>query len=94
MVSVTALRREDEIRSGADGTLSVRIEGMTCASCVGRVEKALKALPGVERASVNLATEHAEVTFSGAPDPAAVARAIEDVGYGVGDETTELAIEG
>ena len=94
MASVTALRREDETRAPAGGTLSVRIEGMTCASCVGRVEKVLKALPGVERASVNLATERAEVAFSGAPDPAAVARAIEDVGYAVGAETTELAIEG
>ena len=35
------------------------IEGMTCASCVLRVEKALKALPGVESAAVNLATEEA-----------------------------------
>ena len=41
--------------------LSFRIEGMTCASCVARVEKALKAVPGVESASVNLATEKATV---------------------------------
>ena len=39
--------------------LSFRVEGMTCASCAGRVEKALKAVPGVESASVNLATEKA-----------------------------------
>ena len=37
------------------------IEGMTCASCVGRVEKALKAVPGVSEAQVNLATEPATV---------------------------------
>jgi len=67
---------------------------MTCASCVGRVEKALKALPGVTRASVNLATERAEVAFATEPDPGAVARAVESVGYSVGEETTELSIEG
>lgn len=67
---------------------------MTCASCVGRVENALKALPGVTRASVNLATERAEVEFSGEADPAAVASAIDGVGYAAGEDTTELAIEG
>ncbi|MBN2353650.1 MAG: copper-translocating P-type ATPase [Spirochaetales bacterium] len=39
------------------------IGGMTCASCSARVEKALRAVPGVERASVNLATEKADVSF-------------------------------
>ena len=37
------------------------IGGMTCASCVGRVEKALNKIPGVEAASVNLATEQAKI---------------------------------
>ncbi|KAB2877633.1 MAG: heavy-metal-associated domain-containing protein, partial [Albidovulum sp.] len=43
-----------------DETVSLPIGGMTCASCVGRVEGALKAVPGVLAASVNLATERAE----------------------------------
>ena len=94
MASIAALRRELDTPSRSGGTLSVRIEGMTCASCVGRVEKALKALPSVTRAAVNLATERAEVAFSGDPDPAAVARAIEGAGYSVAEETVELAIEG
>ncbi|MCC6520343.1 MAG: heavy-metal-associated domain-containing protein, partial [Tabrizicola sp.] len=42
-------------------TLSLSITGMSCASCVGRVERALKAVPGVTTAAVNLATETAEV---------------------------------
>ena len=42
-------------------TAHLGIEGMTCASCVGRVERALAAVPGVLSASVNLATEQAEV---------------------------------
>ena len=44
---------------------SIRVEGMACDSCVGRVEKAIRATPGVVSASVNLATKRAEVTFSG-----------------------------
>jgi Cu+-exporting ATPase len=43
------------------GALNIPIEGMTCASCVARVEKALQDVPGVSRASVNLATERAAV---------------------------------
>src|SRR5215213_7086544 len=40
------------------------VQGMTCASCVRRVERALSAVPGIEQASVNLATEEASVTFA------------------------------
>ncbi|MGC6388882.1 heavy metal translocating P-type ATPase [Ewingella sp. S1.OA.A_B6] len=73
--------------------LSLPVEGMSCASCVGRVERALKAVPGVQSAAVNLATERADVTFSGRADPLSVVRAIEGAGYVVSEETTELAIE-
>ncbi len=70
------------------------VEGMTCASCVGRVERAIRAVPGVAGANVNLATERAVVTFSGAPDPQAVVGAIAKTGYTVGATTTELSIAG
>ncbi|CAI1623386.1 heavy metal translocating P-type ATPase [Serratia proteamaculans] len=73
--------------------LSLPVDGMTCASCVGRVERALKAVPGVQTASVNLATERADLTFTGAANPQAAVRAIESAGYAVREETTELAIE-
>ena len=73
--------------------LSLPVEGMTCASCVGRVERALKAVPGVQTAVVNLATERADMSFAGLPDPQAAVRAIESAGYSVREETTELAIE-
>lgn len=67
------------------GTVSLPIEGMTCASCVRRVERALVKVEGVEEASVNLATERAQVTF----DPVLVQRpdlvtAVERAGYRVG----------
>lgn len=73
--------------------LSLPVEGMTCASCVGRVERALNAVPGVQAAAVNLATERADLTFFGLADPRAAVRAIESAGYTVREETTELAIE-
>ena len=70
------------------------VEGMSCASCAGRVERALKQLPGVEDASVNLATEIAEVRGTALPATADIARAIEDAGYSVGAGEAELEIEG
>ena len=60
---------------------SIRVEGMACDFCVERVEKAIRATPGVVSASVNLATKRAEVTFSGVPDIAAVIAAIGVAGY-------------
>jgi Cu+-exporting ATPase len=65
--------------------VDIPIEGMTCATCVSRVERALSETPGVERASVNLVTKRASVRFD--PERAtrdAMARAIEDAGYSVG----------
>ena len=62
--------------------LSLRIEGMTCASCVNRVERALTRVPGVVSAEVNLATEQATVTRSrGAAPLAALLQAVRDAGY-------------
>ena len=58
------------------------IEGMTCASCVARVEKALKKVPGVVSAEVNLATEKAQVTVRGDAGSAdALVAAVEKAGY-------------
>src|SRR5438045_866186 len=60
------------------------ITGMTCASCVRRVEKALGKVPGVQEASVNLATERARVVFdTSVANPVALKAAIEKAGYGV-----------
>lgn len=70
------------------------IEGMTCASCVGRVEKALQALPGVESAAVNLATEEATVRASADVDAEVLAHAVRKAGYDVRAQRIELAIEG
>eukprot|EP01031_Cornospumella_fuschlensis_P046420 gene46420-56847_t len=60
-------------------TIRLEIEDMTCASCVARVERALKTVPGVTAANVNLATERATVT--GTADLASLIGAIADAGY-------------
>jgi len=59
----------------------LRVSGMSCASCSGRVEKALAALPGVIAASVNLATETARVETAGPVDVALLVAAVERAGY-------------
>jgi Cu+-exporting ATPase len=60
--------------------LQFAVSGMTCASCVARVEKALKKVPGVEDASVNLATEKANVRGA-ALDADAIVAAVAQAGY-------------
>ncbi|WP_299429288.1 heavy-metal-associated domain-containing protein, partial [uncultured Meiothermus sp.] len=57
---------------------------MTCAACVARVERALRKLPGVTEASVNLATERATVKYLPASiTPAHLKRAVREAGYGI-----------
>ncbi len=73
-------------------SLSVGIQGMTCASCSARLEKVLKQLPGVTDASVNLATETA--TIAGDTDLASVERAVEKAGFSVPSESLKLDIVG
>ena len=74
-------------------TYTLPITGMTCASCAGRVERALLKVPGVDNAAVNLAAEQVRVqTHEG--DLAELIQAVEKAGYGVPVQTLELAIEG
>ena len=62
-------------------SLELDVGGMTCASCSGRVEKALRKVPGVERVSVNLANERAHVELLGHVDPARLIDAVNQAGY-------------
>jgi Cu+-exporting ATPase len=73
--------------------LVLPVQGMTCASCVAHVEKALARVAGVGRVAVNLATESAAVEGL-ALDPQALARAIDAAGYSVPTQTLRLDIEG
>nr|WP_298094188.1 heavy metal translocating P-type ATPase [uncultured Shinella sp.] len=78
----------------AEDVLEFPVEGMTCASCIGRVEKALKALPGVLDATANLAQERARVRFlRGAVSFEDVAAAIERIGYKAIRETATAPTE-
>jgi len=87
----TLLRTDDQV----EDSLVLPIEGMTCASCVGRVERAIRQVPGVADVSVNLATERAKVRFDdGLENSGAVADAIFKAGYIPGSKTSELSIGG
>jgi Cu+-exporting ATPase len=73
--------------------VSMGIDGLRCASCVAKAETAIRAVPGVASASVNLAALRAEIGFSGPPDVASVAAAIRKAGFEPRVETAELSIE-
>jgi heavy metal translocating P-type ATPase len=73
-------------------SIALPVTGMTCASCAGRVERALKAVPGVTEAAVNLATETAEV--QGMASAEDLIGAVVKAGYSVTAPARELVIEG
>jgi Cu+-exporting ATPase len=80
MTTSTALapRAEDTVAT------DLPVQGMTCASCVSRVERALSAVPGVTEATVNFATRRASVRYTrGQADRAALIQAVEKAGYEV-----------
>jgi Cu+-exporting ATPase len=71
------------------------VTGMTCASCVGRVERALRKVPGVVEASVNLANEKATVGYvAGEVGARDLKKAVEGAGYGVVREDEGSSVEG
>jgi len=80
--------------SARSDVLRLPIAGMTCASCVARVEKALKAVPGVRSASVNLATEEAAVTADAGLGTDPLAAAVRKAGYEVPTRELALRIDG
>lgn len=73
---------------------TVQIEGMTCASCVARVEKALKKIEGVVSAHVNLSTEKASISADHVIPCAEIIQKIERAGFKVAQRKFELDIEG
>jgi len=81
----------DNNRATVKTTFSV--SGMSCASCVSRVEKSLRDLPGVVSVAVNLASNRAVVEHTGKADTAAMLRAVTDAGYGIEEVTAEQGRE-
>ena len=74
--------------------MNLHITGMTCASCVARVEKTLAALPGIDSATVNLATETATLHSLAPIKLAEVISAIDQAGYSVVEQSIGLNIVG
>ncbi|MBB6250230.1 heavy metal translocating P-type ATPase [Nitrospirillum iridis] len=74
--------------------IDIPVAGMTCASCVRRVEKAIAAVPGVVHAAVNLAAERAHVQLDRGGRLPDVVDAIRKAGYDPGTHTVDLAIQG
>ncbi len=75
-MATAAALKFSENRPPRHQSVDLQVEGMTCASCVGRVEKALVRVPGVDRAVVNLATERAHIESSSS-DPVDL---VEEIG--------------
>lgn len=68
----------------ADGTLGMElaVEGIACGGCIGRIERAVRSVPGVTEARLNFTNRRLHVTWSpGLAEPAAILRALEDGGY-------------
>ncbi len=85
--------RKSATISDDTGTVEIMVDGMTCAACSARVERALARVPGVQTAVVNLLTGRADVTGQEL-DRAALAKAIEDAGYDIAPATRVVSIEG
>ena len=72
--------------------LRVSVQNMSCASCVGRVERALSALPGVEEVNVNLAAETAQVRIDSETRIPELIDALDRAGYPVRTQTIRLNV--
>ncbi len=80
---------------GADAIrLDLRVTGMSCAACVRRVERAAAAVPGVQAAAVNLATERATLTATPGLSLPDLAAALARAGYPIVEDTVDLAVTG
>lgn len=83
----------DKNSSPPEATFSIPIDGMTCASCVGRVDAAIRKLDDVVDVRVNLATERATVQATSPMAASKVVEAIQGAGYTVPETTVELSVE-
>ena len=77
----------------SENSITFNVHNMSCASCVGRVEKALLAIPDVAQASVNLAAETATVVVDDKFDMTQIATALDAAGYPAEPTSYRFAIE-
>lgn len=66
---------------GTESKVTLKVEGMTCGHCVGRVQKALDAAPGVIEAKVDLDSATAEIRFGAGTEVARLAEIVTEAGY-------------
>ncbi len=78
----------------APQTVTIEIDGMSCASCVGRVERGLAAVPGVGAAAVNLASSGAQLVLEGPEALGRAVTALEELGYPARQSRVVLSLEG
>lgn len=83
-----------ESPAAGERSFDIGVEGITCASCVSRIERAVSAVPGVQRASVNMATGKARVTAGAGTAASDILSAIEAAGYAPRTETFVLNVDG
>jgi heavy metal translocating P-type ATPase len=95
MAEVTAMNMQSrpDMAKNKNEAILLPVEGMTCASCVRRVEKAVAAVPGVEASAVNFATETLSVTPGQGFSAGALLEAIDKAGYEAKAETLMLEVE-
>jgi Cu+-exporting ATPase len=83
-----------EVIENEAGEIDLDLDGMTCASCVAKIEKGIKKLDGIQYASVNLTTEKAHVKFNSSEVKVrSIIEAIENVGYSASISTQETDSE-
>lgn len=75
-------------------SLTFDVKGMSCASCVRRVEKAVTKIPGITEATANLAAERIHIAFEGPSAPLDAAASIRKAGFDVAEDTVEFSVEG
>ncbi|MDP3103914.1 MAG: copper ion binding protein, partial [Candidatus Methanoperedens sp.] len=86
---------KEEAKSGGIQKTTLKLTGMTCASCAQNIEKVLNKIDGVKKATVNFSVEKATIEYdAGKVNPAAFENAITGIGYGVAKPETILKIGG
>lgn len=95
-VTIPIVKKEDkETKSGGIQKITLKLTGMTCASCAQNIEKVLNKIDGVKKATVNFSVEKATIEYdAGKVNPAAFETAITGIGYGVAKPETILKIGG
>lgn len=94
MLNDAAVDRDRDVNGLHSQILSISVGGMTCASCVAHVEKAIAHVPDVIGVEVNLATERANIEFAGELDAEPIVEAVRGAGYQVPEIDVELLVKG